>query len=293
MGLALIVTLVGAAGLVLACLSVDVGGGWGWLIAAPVALASLTMLAPAVRVLSIGARTIARRRGDTVLRLPRLLSERDERELYRRVDLLRGRLRQTVHGLDDGVCEVWALRRPCDVRAIRRAWRIGVGRLGRAVCPVLLEDALDPDRARPALALALARNAAAAMTRSRCGFLTEGLVGYLATCALHAEGPALRTALHQPAADALRGETPELTAQLRPRASAARSGSGAVGTSFTAFLIGRYGLASYLRMLNHADRNSAEVALLLAYGRSAVELERRWRLFLGSNEPARAHRASA
>lgn len=272
------------AGLAVAAL-----GPWGAVPAIPLGFAGAYLLIHALPVIGLAARTTPAILGTTLIRSRRVLPESVEWELFRAVDLVKGRLWGAAPGVECGTCEVWVVRRASEVALLLRSSRVGVGLVGAPICALREDEAAEPVAALKAISRGIARNAAGSM-RCRAGtFLWSGLHEYLLACARAPQGPRRRERFHREAWLAVTGgsERPDgiLLGELL---GTGRSGRGPLARSFTAFLVGRYGWPAYLRLLRHADSRSPSVALHLTYGRTPAELERRWLVFLESVQTGQA-----
>lgn len=248
-------------------------GTWGLIVGVPAGLASLYVLLRTVPAVGIAVRLTPHWEGSTLLRTCAVLPAEVSRELCRLVDLVRGRLGETVPGLDLGPCEVWIVAGPRQLARVRRASRVGLGRLGRPVALLTLDGAASSAAAR-LLAHDFASSAADVLARRAGPPLRAGLRAYLAVCAAYPAGAERSRALHE-----------GLSGELGLREILCSSGAlsrelEASCRSFTAFLVERYGLRTYLAFLARSDRYSPGVALYLAYGRTIPELETRWRVYL-------------
>jgi hypothetical protein len=270
--------------------------GWGAaLCIVPLSLGG-GILALALPVALVGARMRRQTRGQTTLLHETALREEDARELFRLVDLVRGRLAGAFEHLDDGACEVWLCSSQHAVRALRRAAAVGVGRVGPAVCPLPDTGHAGPDELLDHLSRSLADNAAAGLGGRLRGFLGDGLAGWLAVCGSVPDGPRRRLALHAEAARlSLARPASPLVVDGPTYATLGARERLVLARSFTGFLVQRYGTRAYLHFLGHADRNAPAIALLLAYSRPPRELEARWRAYLetGAGVAADTSQASA
>lgn len=258
--------------------------GWGAGLGAVPLSAGCAVLALALPVVLLGARMRRGTRGQTVLLSQGALPADEARELYRLVDLVRGRLAATLGHLDDGPCEVWLCPSERGVRALSRAATVGVGHIGRPICVVPPCAREHPDELLAHLSQSLASNAAAGLGGRLHGFPREGLVEWLALCGATPDGPRRRAALHGDAARlSLARPASALVADGRAYAALGERERRMLAGSFTGFLVQRYGARAYLRFLAHADRNAPAVALLLTYSRPPRELEARWRAYLESS----------
>lgn len=250
-------------------------GVWAVLGIAPLLLGAIGLgYALPVAVLALEM-TRSRQEGVTVLSRKPLPAE-EEKELRRVVELVRGRLGRALHGLDEGPCEVWLCPRARDRDALLRARAVGVGVLGPTVCAVVADDLARHESMLEQVSHSLALAASAGLAGRLRGLLREGLTGWLAVLGATAPGVERGRRMHGAAASLSGGEW-ELLELLRGRGGSERA---ALATSFTAFLIGRYGRAAYLSFLRTTDTRPPHIALLLVYRRTPLELESRWRSFL-------------
>jgi len=182
------------AGLAVAAL-----GPWGALIAAPAGFAGAYLLIHALPVIGLAARTTPAILGTTLLRSRRMLPESVEWELFRLVDLVKGRLWAAAPGVECGPCEVWVVPRASEVAMLLRASRVGVGLVGAPICAVREGEAADEVAALEAISRDMALNAAGCI-RSRAGaFLRSGLHGYFLACARTPRGPRRSQSFHREA----------------------------------------------------------------------------------------------
>lgn len=265
-------------------------GAWGALGSLLLAATGVSLVALALPVVLIGCRTRRLSRGEVLLRCEHPLPEEAARELFRLVDLVRGRLAATLGGLDEGRCEVWICAGEGAAEAVSRARAVGVGRLGAAICPIPEACLARPHELPFRLSEPLARNAAQGLRGRLRGCLLEGMVEWLAVVGAMPSGVRRRVALHAEAARlSLSGPAAERWCDAASRRELPAEERRALSRSFTGFLVQRYGIGAYLRFLAEADRNPPHIALLLAYRRTPRELELRWRAFLeaGSGRVAR------
>jgi hypothetical protein len=255
---------------------------WGVAVVAALFLVGLAGLGLSLPLLALSTHLRAERRGGTTLRSERPLEHQDSRELYRVVDLVRGRLGRVLPRLDEGRCEVWLCPSRRWRRTLMNARLMGVGLVGPAVCPVLVTDLGNHEQLLHALSEGLAANAAWGLRGRLRGFALEGLTEWLTACGEVPEGTERRLLLHRAASALDGGGLPVYSLLLGESPGGERR---ALARSFTAFLIGRYGTRAYLRFLRHADRRPPHIALLLAYQRTPAELERHWRSFLAASAP--------
>ncbi|GEM_PF-1970832 len=280
MAIAVTMSFVGAALLLAAGALGDLLGPWALVIALPLVAVAVWLLAHSLPLVLMSARLRPLQLGPTVIRSARRLSEDEEWELFRLVDLVKGRLWATAPGAECGGCEVWVLAHRRDAERLSRARCIGVGIVGPAVCAVPAAHLRDGEAVLRAIAAGVAANAAATLNGRVPAFLRLGLRGYLLCCALHAEGPDRNRCLHEAAHhEAPRGI--DIEALLRRLAPSLRAGTTlALGQSLVGFLVHRYGWRSFLTLLRHADAMPIELALFETYGRTVGEIEKRWLVFL-------------
>lgn len=287
MAVAVIMSFAGAALLLLSAALSDVLGVWALPVAGPAAVVAFWLLVHSLPVVVMSARLRPLPLGATMIRSACRLTEDQEWELFRLVDLVKGRIWAVAPGAEPSGCEVWVLPHRDQVRRLIRARHIGVGTVGPAVCAVAVLDLRAPDACLQAIASGVAANAAFVLRGRMPAFLCLGLHGYLLCCALHPDGPDRRRCLHGEAYQEV-GEGLDLATMLRRLAPSLRSpGARAVARSFVGFLIGRYGWRGYLRLMRYADQVPIDLALFQAYGRNLAELQERWMVFLeGSLAPS-------
>ena len=151
-------SFVGAALLLAAGALGDLLGPWALVIALPLVAVAVWLLAHSLPLVLMSARLRPLQLGPTVIRSARRLSEDEEWELFRLVDLVKGRLWATAPGAECGGCEVWVLAHRRDAERLSRARCIGVGIVGPAVCAVPAAHLRDGEAVLRAIAAGVAHD---------------------------------------------------------------------------------------------------------------------------------------
>ncbi|MBD3175444.1 MAG: hypothetical protein GF320_09695 [Armatimonadia bacterium] len=286
MAVAVILSFVGGALLIAAAALWDLIGPWALPVAVPVAAGCVYVLIHSLPLLTMSARLRPLALGSTMIRSARRLSEDQQWELFRLVDLVKGRLWDAAPGAESAGCEVWVVAHRDQVQRVVRARRVGVGLFGPTVCAIAIGDLRDHERALKAIASAVAVNAASSLNGRIPPFLREGLGGYLVACALHPAGAERGRYLHEDARRAAEDGV-DLAHMLRLLGPSLKAGQRrALARSLVGFLVHRYGWRAFLQMMQYADREPIDLALFEAYARNLAELQRRWLVFLeGSLAP--------